>query len=169
MAPSVPLNYLTGTETAALVQSGTVTVEDIARAHIERYKQRNADVEAWAYIDEERILREAAWLDAVPEASRGPLHGLVLGVKDMIRTSLQDLRIEDGPKLRERDGRHAHATWVRDLHRTRAQGGRWYRGHPQDGRRSGVWQDGEYSHYSQLDPGQLMVYGLYCCEADADR
>ena len=82
----IPSNHLTATETAALVRSGKLTVVELARAHVERYSQRNADVEAWAFIDEQRILAEAERLDAVPREKRGPLHGLILGVKDMIRT-----------------------------------------------------------------------------------
>jgi Asp-tRNA(Asn)/Glu-tRNA(Gln) amidotransferase A subunit family amidase len=86
MTRSIPLNYLTASDAASLVHSGDISIVDLVQAHIERYTQRNADVEAWAFLDEDRALREAARLDAVPVEERGPLHGVVLGVKDMIRT-----------------------------------------------------------------------------------
>ena len=80
-------NYLTATECVALVADGKLTVTDIAKAHIERFKERDGEVHAWAYYDETRILAEAARLDAVPKDKRGPLHGATLGVKDNFSAS----------------------------------------------------------------------------------
>lgn len=40
---------------------------------------------AWAYLDRELILRDAARMDEIPIERRGPLHGVMLGVKDVIR------------------------------------------------------------------------------------
>ena len=81
----VPLNFLTASDATQLVRFGKATVLDIAKAHVERFRQRDVDVQAWAYLNEERILREAARLDEIPLGRRGPLHGVVLGVKDVIR------------------------------------------------------------------------------------
>lgn len=98
MTRSIPLNYLTASEAASLVRSGDISIVDLVQAHIERYTQRNAGVEAWAFLDEDRALREAARLDAVPVDERGPLHGVVLGVKDMIRTCR--VKLESAPSGR---------------------------------------------------------------------
>ena len=80
-------NYLTASETVALIQAGKLTVTDLALAHLARYEARDDAVRAWAYIDKEHILAEAKRLDEVPKDKRGPLHGVILGVKDMIRES----------------------------------------------------------------------------------
>lgn len=79
-------NYLTASETIALVSSGQLSVTQVAIDHLERYSERDERVRAWAYTDHDRILGEAARLDAIPHAQRGLLHGVILGVKDMIGT-----------------------------------------------------------------------------------
>jgi Asp-tRNA(Asn)/Glu-tRNA(Gln) amidotransferase A subunit family amidase len=80
----IPSNYLTATEAQRLIVEGQLTVEQVAKDHLERYRRRNDRVKAWAYIDEHRILAEARKLDAIPREQRGPLFGVVLGVKDMM-------------------------------------------------------------------------------------
>ncbi|WRT64605.1 uncharacterized protein IL334_001538 [Kwoniella shivajii] len=82
-------NYLTATETIALVAQGQLTVEQLALDHLSRYDERDPVVHAWAYVDRERILREAKRLDGIPKEQRGPLHGVVLGVKDMMNMPTQ--------------------------------------------------------------------------------
>ena len=81
---SVPSNYLTATEARRLIAEGSLTVEQLARDHLDRYRHSIDRVKAWAYIDEERIMAEARRLDAIPKDQRGPLFGVVLGVKDMM-------------------------------------------------------------------------------------
>jgi len=88
---SVPSNYLTATEARSLITRGQLTVEQVARDHLQRYHQRNDKVKAWACIEEERTLEEARRLDAIPTAERGPLFGVILGVKDMMGKSGADL------------------------------------------------------------------------------
>ncbi len=80
----LPSNYLTATESIALVSSGKLTVSDIARDHLARYNERDGDVHAWAYVDRDLVLKEASRLDAIPVDSRGPLQGMLIGVKDIM-------------------------------------------------------------------------------------
>jgi Asp-tRNA(Asn)/Glu-tRNA(Gln) amidotransferase A subunit family amidase len=90
---SVPSNFLTATETVALVRSGKLTVTQVALDHLARYETRDPTIHAWAYLDRDLILAEAKRLDAIRVEERGPLHGVMLGVKDMIRMSpASDLR-----------------------------------------------------------------------------
>jgi Asp-tRNA(Asn)/Glu-tRNA(Gln) amidotransferase A subunit family amidase len=81
---SVPSNYLTATETIALVASDQLTVTQVALDHLARYDQRDGEIHAWAYLDRDLILAEAKRLDALPKKERGPLHGVMFGIKDMI-------------------------------------------------------------------------------------
>ncbi|EIW71099.1 hypothetical protein TREMEDRAFT_60039 [Tremella mesenterica DSM 1558] len=83
---TIPSNFLTATETIALINDGKLTVTQLALDHFARYEARDAEVEAWAYINKDHILKEAKRLDDLPKEKRGPLHGMILGVKDMINT-----------------------------------------------------------------------------------
>ncbi|KAK8847573.1 hypothetical protein IAR55_005432 [Kwoniella newhampshirensis] len=81
---SIPTNYLTASECIDLVSKGQLTIEQIALDHLARYDERDPVIHAWAYVDRELVMNEARRLDALPKEERGPLHGAVLGVKDMI-------------------------------------------------------------------------------------
>ena len=56
----------------------------MARACLERIGERESTVGAWIHLDPDAVLAQARELDA--GAVRGPLHGLPLGVKDIIDT-----------------------------------------------------------------------------------
>lgn len=84
MCSMVASNYLTAMETLDLIRSGNLSVRQVAQDHISRFQQRDETVHAWAHFDPERILREAERLDAVPRDQRGPLHGVTIGIKDMM-------------------------------------------------------------------------------------
>jgi len=68
----------------AAVAKGDATCEDIARACLERVAARERVVHAWAHINPDAIIAEARRLDAA--STRGPLHGVPIGVKDVIDT-----------------------------------------------------------------------------------
>lgn len=75
---------LTASEAAAAIKAGSLTVEEYARALLARVEERDSKVEAWAFLDPELVLKQARELDQVPAAERGPLHGVAVGVKDII-------------------------------------------------------------------------------------
>lgn len=84
---SGPNTYrLTATEAVAEIKAGTLTVENYASALLDRIEERDSQVEAWAYLDREYVLNQARELDKVPIDQRGPLHGVAVGVKDVIYT-----------------------------------------------------------------------------------
>lgn len=83
MMGSMPaLNTLTATELAQQIDSGAVTAEAIVRAHLDRIDQRDGDVLAWSHLAREAALETARVLDRGPR--RGLLHGIPMGVKDII-------------------------------------------------------------------------------------
>lgn len=82
--PLDTLADLTASEAAAGIAQGTFTAEALARACIERILAIEPDVHAWAYLDVDRVLLQAQILDK--EASRGPIHGVPFGLKDIIDT-----------------------------------------------------------------------------------
>jgi Asp-tRNA(Asn)/Glu-tRNA(Gln) amidotransferase A subunit family amidase len=75
-------NTLTATEITQQIDAGTLTAEAVIRAHLERIDKRDADVLAWSHLAREAALERARMLDRGPR--RGLLHGVPIGVKDII-------------------------------------------------------------------------------------
>jgi Asp-tRNA(Asn)/Glu-tRNA(Gln) amidotransferase A subunit family amidase len=75
---------LSASAAAAEIRAGTLTVETLARACLNRIADRDPAVKAWVYVDPDAVLRQARELDKAP--ARTPLHGIPVGVKDMIDT-----------------------------------------------------------------------------------
>lgn len=78
------LNEISAGELSALLGSGEVTCEQVARACIDRVTTQEHRVRAWAHFHPDAILARARRLDR--DAVRGPLHGIPVGVKDVIDT-----------------------------------------------------------------------------------
>jgi Asp-tRNA(Asn)/Glu-tRNA(Gln) amidotransferase A subunit family amidase len=76
---------LTASEAATLIRSGELTVEELARSCIERVADRDPSVRGWSHINTQQVLERARELDKWPE--KGLLHGIPIGVKDIIDTS----------------------------------------------------------------------------------
>jgi Asp-tRNA(Asn)/Glu-tRNA(Gln) amidotransferase A subunit family amidase len=79
--------------------SGAIGAVDLTRACLDRIAQREQVVQAWTSLDPEHALAQARALDALRSTGRpiGPLHGLPVGVKDIIDT--QDMPTENGTLL----------------------------------------------------------------------
>ena len=60
----------------------SLTAEELLRACLDRIALREPEVHAWAHLDAEGALARARALDAGPVT--GPLHGLPIGIKDII-------------------------------------------------------------------------------------
>ncbi|KAJ6591836.1 glutamyl-tRNA amidotransferase subunit A [Mycena vulgaris] len=87
--------------TATEFLSSGAKVEDYVRALLARIAARDADVQAWAYLDPEYVLSQARKLDAIPPSERGPLHGVPIGVKDIMYT--KDMPTQHNSPLYEKD------------------------------------------------------------------
>lgn len=77
---------LTASEALALMKDGSLTVEAYANSLLARIKERDHIVKAWVYLDPEFVIAQARKLDQIPKHERGPLHGIAIGVKDVILT-----------------------------------------------------------------------------------
>lgn len=67
------------------IADGTLSSETLVRSCIERIHEREGTVRAWEYFDPDYALEQARRCDSSP--SRGLLHGLPVGVKDVLDTA----------------------------------------------------------------------------------
>lgn len=81
---------------ASIAQGETTAVAAVETA-LARIEARDGDIRAWKTVQPEKALAEAARRDA--EAPRGPLHGVPVGVKDVIDTG--DLSTGYGSPIHE--------------------------------------------------------------------
>lgn len=77
---------LTASQAQAKFKDGSLTVEAYAKSLLSRIQSRDPTVHAWAYLNPELVLQRARELDQIPLDKRGPLHGVAIGVKDIIHT-----------------------------------------------------------------------------------
>jgi amidase len=82
--PARSLNQLGAAEIAAKIAAGETTCEAVVRDCIERIAAREPIVNAWVNFNPELAFAQAHALDCEPR--RGPLHGVPIGVKDVIDT-----------------------------------------------------------------------------------
>jgi Asp-tRNA(Asn)/Glu-tRNA(Gln) amidotransferase A subunit family amidase len=120
LAGAPGLAQLGAVEAADRMKSGALSARDYALALLERVRQTEDQVRAWTCLDPEFLLSQADSADAARGAglALGPLHGLPVGVKDIIDTS--DLPTQNGTVL------HAGRQPRRDaavVSRLRAAGG----------------------------------------------
>src|ERR1051325_4809805 len=80
-----PLHELTGVEAAQAIAAGTITSAALVSACLERISAREESVRAWEYLDAEAALAQARARDRSP--TQVPLHGVPVGIKDLIDTS----------------------------------------------------------------------------------
>ncbi|WP_422037129.1 amidase [Roseibium sp.] len=89
MSENEALLKLSAVELRDRLADGRLSAVELAKACIERIAARQVDVLAWEWFDKDVVLREAERLDALKAsgAPLGPLHGLPVGVKDVIDTA----------------------------------------------------------------------------------
>ncbi|PTD07630.1 Glutamyl-tRNA [Fusarium culmorum] len=80
------LYKLTATHALELINNNTISVEAYAKSLLDRIEERDSTVKAWAYLDPALVLSQARALDKLPIEERGPLHGLPIGIKDIMNT-----------------------------------------------------------------------------------
>lgn len=83
-SPSTPLWRLSAFEAARRLERRELTALSYAEACLERIAEREPMVQAFAYIDPALVREQARMLDTA--ASRGPLFGLGVGIKDIFDT-----------------------------------------------------------------------------------
>jgi Asp-tRNA(Asn)/Glu-tRNA(Gln) amidotransferase A subunit family amidase len=82
------IDRLTLTAAAASIRNGAFTALTLATRYRERILAHEGRIHAWAWFDEDRFLVEARRTDAELRQERKPgaLHGVPIGVKDIIHT-----------------------------------------------------------------------------------
>jgi len=90
---------LNAPETAAAIRDGRLTSVTLVEACLKRIEAREPEVQAWAFLDPEHALAQARAADEWRKRGRplGPLHGLPVGVKDIVDTA--DMPTENGTVL----------------------------------------------------------------------
>ena len=80
---------LTLSEAAAHIRDGRVRSVELVHDCIARIDEVEADVQAWAFLDRDLAMRqaEAADLHRMQGKSLGPLHGVPIGIKDILDTN----------------------------------------------------------------------------------
>jgi len=90
---------LSASEAARRVRDGVLTSEELVQACLERIRQVEPTVQAWQFLDEEHALAQARAADERKRSGEpiGPLHGIPVGIKDIIDTA--DMPTENGTVL----------------------------------------------------------------------
>ena len=84
---------------ARQIRDGKISAEELTRAYLKRIEAREAEVQAWAFLDPEHARKQAQAADEQRKRGRplGPLHGVPVGVKDIVDTA--DMPTENGTVL----------------------------------------------------------------------
>src|SRR5262245_10334006 len=102
------LNWVSAVEAARLIREGIVSAEQLMEACLARVREVDENVQAWAFLDPDHAMAQARGADEYRLSGRpiGPLHGVPVGIKDIIDTA--DMPTENGSVL------HAGRTPSRD-------------------------------------------------------
>jgi Asp-tRNA(Asn)/Glu-tRNA(Gln) amidotransferase A subunit family amidase len=102
------LPWSSATDAAKLIRDGVITSEQLVHACLRRVDEVDGDVQAWTFLDPEYALAQARAADELRLSGQpiGALHGVPVGLKDIIDTS--DMPTENGSVL------HAGRTPSRD-------------------------------------------------------
>ena len=95
------LAAMSATDAARSIAEGALSSEELVRACLERCAAVEPQVQAWAFLDHEFALSQAQAADGAKREGNpiGPLHGVPVGIKDIIDTS--DYPTENGTVLHE--------------------------------------------------------------------
>jgi Asp-tRNA(Asn)/Glu-tRNA(Gln) amidotransferase A subunit family amidase len=90
---------LTAAEAARRIREGLLSSEELVEGCLERIRQVEPEVRAWQFLDEKHALAEARAADQRKGEGEplGPLHGVPVGLKDIIDTA--DMPTENGTVL----------------------------------------------------------------------
>jgi Asp-tRNA(Asn)/Glu-tRNA(Gln) amidotransferase A subunit family amidase len=92
---------LSAADAAQQIREGRLTSEELVQACLERIRELEPQVQAWAFLDEEHALAQARAADERKRSGEpiGPLHGVPVGVKDIFDTA--DMPTENGTVLHQ--------------------------------------------------------------------
>ena len=92
-------SHLGAAEAAEAIRAGSISAEQLVQSCLDRIEEFEPSIGAWAHLDAELALEAAREADRVHSSGRptGPLHGVPVGIKDIIDTA--DLPTECGTVL----------------------------------------------------------------------
>ena len=92
---------LSASDAARRIRDGVLTSEELVQSCLEHIRALEPKVQAWQFLDEEHALAQARVCDQRKRGGEpiGPLHGVPVGVKDIIDTA--DMPTENGTVLHE--------------------------------------------------------------------
>ena len=95
------LNRLSAVEATEGIRNKEFTSEELIKDCLSRINERENDIQAWSYINTELALLQAQKADKHQNDGRGlgPLHGIPIGIKDVIDT--KDMPTENGSPIFE--------------------------------------------------------------------
>lgn len=85
MRAETHLTSLSAAEAATRIHAGELSSEALVQAHVDRIALRDSTVHAWAWFDPEAALTSARKADR--SEPKGVLHGVPVGIKDVIDTA----------------------------------------------------------------------------------
>lgn len=93
------LHALSAGDAARLIRDGRVSSAQLVEACLARVRARDGEIQAWAFLDPDHAFAQARAADEwrLGGRSLGPLHGVPVGVKDVIDTA--DMPTENGSVL----------------------------------------------------------------------
>jgi Asp-tRNA(Asn)/Glu-tRNA(Gln) amidotransferase A subunit family amidase len=93
------LEALSASQAARAIRDGEISSEDLVQACLTRIRATEPQVQAWQVLDEQHVLTQARARDQDRREGLqcGPLHGVPVGIKDIIDTA--DMPTEDGTVL----------------------------------------------------------------------
>jgi Asp-tRNA(Asn)/Glu-tRNA(Gln) amidotransferase A subunit family amidase len=96
IAKVTDLARLTAIAASKLLASGEITSQQLTQACLDRIAAREPEIKAFAHLDPEYALQQARAADEARRSGRGvgPLHGLPVGIKDIIDTA--DMPTQNG-------------------------------------------------------------------------
>jgi Asp-tRNA(Asn)/Glu-tRNA(Gln) amidotransferase A subunit family amidase len=102
------LHRLSATQAAELIRDGVITSVQLVGACLARIREVDPRIQAWAFLDPEHAMAQARAADELRLSGQpaGALHGVPVGIKDIIDTA--DMPTENGSAL------HAGRTPSRD-------------------------------------------------------
>jgi len=102
------LNWLSAADAARSIRDGAISSEQLTETCLARVREADDEIQAWQFLDPDHALAQARARDEARSKGEpvGPLHGVPVGIKDIIDT--EDMPTEDGTVL------HAGRTPARD-------------------------------------------------------
>jgi len=93
------LHLLSASEAARLIRDGIISSQQLIEACLAQVREKDAQVQAWAFLDPDHALAQARAADEWRLQGRptGPLHGVPVGVKDIFDSA--DMPTENGSAL----------------------------------------------------------------------